>query len=247
MKDVANSISTSVGNAIKDWAPQINLPEIKIPDIKIPEMDTLATAMNTLSEMLGKLFQGPKKYAKDTVNGAKEGMGEIAPSYTQDQFSYGGQYWGFDPEKETFFVHGVDPGSSNEFTSDVNINDVPDPVKEHFMTEGKYKKSTKYASGATFLSGGMFLGRVDQTEEIIPQAITQRGAGPISRMLAMINEISPSSSTGQGDQRDAVYAPNYVNIHIDRIEKDVDIDKLLFRIRDELDNHATRTIGYLRG
>jgi len=38
-----------------------------------------------------------------------------------------------------------------------------------------------------------------------------------------------------------------VNIHIDRIEKDVDVGKLLFRIKDELDDHATRTIGYLRG
>jgi hypothetical protein len=39
----------------------------------------------------------------------------------------------------------------------------------------------------------------------------------------------------------------HVNIHIDRIKKDVDVDKLIFCIRDELDSHATRTIGYLRG
>jgi hypothetical protein len=236
MKGVANSIGTRVGDAIKDWAPQINLPEIKIPDIKIPEMDTLATAMEKLNEMLGKFIQGLMGKTEETL-----------PRYTQGQFSYGGQSWGFDPDKETFFVYEVDPASSNESTRDVNIKDVPDPVKEHFITEGKYKKSTKYASGATFLSGGMFLGRVDQTEEIIPQAITQRGAGPISRMLAIINEVSPSSGPGKESRREAVYAPNYVNIHIDRIEKDVDIDKLLFRIRDELDNHATRTIGYLRG
>jgi hypothetical protein len=198
MKDVANSIGTNVGNAIKDWAPQINLPEIKIPDISIPGMDTLAKAMKTLNEMLGKFIQDPLEYMKN---------------------------YAF--------------GETNETQANSEVKE--DQQKQN--TSG----TSGYASGATFLSGGIFKGEVHPTEEIIPQAITQRGAGPISRMLAMINEANPSFDPGQGKQRDAVYAPTNINIHIDRIEKDVDVDKLLFRIRDELDSHATRTIGYLRG
>ena len=179
------------------------------------------------------------------MNRATGGTDENRSRLTQKQFSYDNQDWGYDNKDGTYSIYETDPASSSPYTKNVPEDKVPEAVKEHYHSN--QTTTPKYASGATFISGGMFRGEVHPTEEIIPQATTQRGAGPISRMLAIINEVSPSSGTGQGDKRDAVYAPNYVNIHIDRIEKDVDVDKLLFRIRDELDSHATRTIGYLRG
>ena len=56
MKGVAQSIGTSVGNAIKGWSPQISLPDIKIPDIKIPGLDTLADAMEKLDKTLSNIL-----------------------------------------------------------------------------------------------------------------------------------------------------------------------------------------------
>jgi hypothetical protein len=240
MNGVAKSIGTSVENAIKGWSPQINLPEIKIPGV-----GTLATAMEELDKALSSVLSTISTFLKNTLNWTTGGTDENPSRQTQKQFPYNNQNWGHNPNDDTYFIYEIDPASSVPYTMDVPEDKVPEAVKEHYHSN--QTTTPTYASGATFISGGMFLGRVDQTEEIIPQAVTQKGAGPISRMLAMINEVSPSSGPGQGNQRDAVYAPTNINIHIDRIEKDVDVDKLLFRIRDELDSHATRTIGYLRG
>ncbi len=75
--------------------------------------------------------------------------------------------------------------------------------------------------------------------------------------LEKINRIVSGTSFGAG-QTIIVHAPP-VSIHIDKIENQVDVDrlisklgeefddKLLFRLRNKLDNHNTRAIGYLRG
>jgi hypothetical protein len=46
----------------------------------------------------------------------------------------------------------------------------------------------QYAVGATFNQGGLFTGQVHEKEEIIPQAIAQKGTGPLSKILGDLQE-----------------------------------------------------------
>ena len=52
--------------------------------------------------------------------------------------------------------------------------------KEHWTPQ--------YAIGATFNKGGLFTGQVHEKEEIIPQAIAQKGTGPLSKVLGALQE-----------------------------------------------------------
>ena len=52
--------------------------------------------------------------------------------------------------------------------------------KEHWTPQ--------YAVGATFNKGGLFTGQVHEKEEIIPQAIAQKGTGPLSKVLGALQE-----------------------------------------------------------
>ena len=52
--------------------------------------------------------------------------------------------------------------------------------KEHWTPQ--------YAVGATFKKGGLFAGLVHEKEEIIPQAIAQKGTGPLSKVLGALQE-----------------------------------------------------------
>ena len=57
-----------------------------------------------------------------------------------------------------------------------------------------FKNSSQYAAGATFEKGGLFAGLVHSKEEIIPQAIAQKGTGPLSKVLGDIQQSDGGAS-----------------------------------------------------
>jgi len=68
-------------------------------------------------------------------------------------------------------------------------------VQSGFASEAaakEYIASHQYAMGATFNKGGLFTGQVHEKEEIIPQAIAQKGTGPLSKILGDLQQ------SGQG-------------------------------------------------
>ena len=68
-------------------------------------------------------------------------------------------------------------------------------VQSGFASEAaakEYITSHQYAMGATFNKGGLFAGLVHEKEEIIPQAIAQKGTGPLSKILGDLQQ------SGQG-------------------------------------------------
>ena len=68
-------------------------------------------------------------------------------------------------------------------------------VQRGFASEAaakEYITSHQYAMGATFNKGGLFAGLVHEKEEIIPQAIAQKGTGPLSKILGDLQQ------SGQG-------------------------------------------------
>ena len=64
-------------------------------------------------------------------------------------------------------------------------------VQSGFASEAaakEYITSHQYAMGATFNKGGLFAGLVHEKEEIIPQAIAQKGTGPLSKVLGDLQQ-----------------------------------------------------------
>lgn len=64
-------------------------------------------------------------------------------------------------------------------------------VQRGFASEAaakEYITSHQYAMGATFNKGGLFAGLVHEKEEIIPQAIAQKGTGPLSKVLGDLQQ-----------------------------------------------------------
>jgi hypothetical protein len=64
-------------------------------------------------------------------------------------------------------------------------------VQRGFASEAaakEYIANNQYAIGATFNQGGLFTGQVHEKEEIIPQAIAQKGTGPLSKILGDLQE-----------------------------------------------------------
>ncbi len=57
-----------------------------------------------------------------------------------------------------------------------------------------FKSASQYAAGATFEKGGLFTGMVHSKEEIIPQAIAQKGTGPLSKVLGDIQQSDGGAS-----------------------------------------------------
>ena len=97
----------------------------------------------------------------------------------------------------------------NDLTTNLNtapehgyrlISDPNQKIKEDFYNAlGEDQKPfwEPYAVGATFKKGGLFAGRVHDTEEITPQAITKRGPGPIAKAIDLLNNVT------SGKKRDA--------------------------------------------
>jgi hypothetical protein len=71
---------------------------------------------------------------------------------------------------------------------------------ESYGAADKARWIPAYAQGATFNKGGLFTGKVHEKEEIIPQAVAQRGTGPISRVLGDLQTAGRGggSATGRG-------------------------------------------------
>jgi hypothetical protein len=93
----------------------------------------------------------------------------------------------------------------------------------------------------------VFSGIVDPTEEILPQSLSERGPGPIARALASLYSMDQIVRQSQSSVPQQSSAPINFNITIEKIERDVDVDNLLFRIRSELGGLMTREGGYRRG
>ncbi|WP_348528919.1 hypothetical protein [Methanothrix sp.] len=70
-------------------------------------------------------------------------------------------------------------------------------VQSGFASEAaakEYIANHQYAMGATFNKGGLFTGQVHEKEEIIPQAIAQKGTGPLSKVLGDIQQSDGGAS-----------------------------------------------------
>jgi hypothetical protein len=109
------------------------------------------------------------------------------------------------------------------------------------ITEDRYNKNLDdeqkshwepYAVGATFKRGGLFKGRVDDTEEITPKAITERGPGPIAKALDLLNNAiagdfgrpAPASAGAGGDIIVHMPAQDFSGM---KISSDVDFERIL--------------------
>ena len=88
-----------------------------------------------------------------------------------------------------------------------------------------------YAVGATFKTGGRFRGRVHDTEEITPQAITKRGPGPIAKAVDLLNNVT-SGKRGMSSANDVSGVEVHVHMPTQdfsgmKISSDVDFERLL--------------------
>ena len=99
------------------------------------------------------------------------------------------------------------------------------------FTETQKPAWEPYAVGATFKKGGLFAGRVHETEEITPQAITKRGPGPIAKAIDLLNNVT-SGKRGMSSDNDV--SGGEVHVHMPtqdfsgmKISSDVDFERLL--------------------
>lgn len=103
-----------------------------------------------------------------------------------------------------------------------------------------------FSDGARFSKGGRFSGVVHSSEEIIPQAITQRGPGPLSRLLGEIYN-SPGNDGGHLE----IHAPVNVNVTVSKLDNQADLgslaNEIMIRSRQGLLDLQNRHAGYLRG
>jgi hypothetical protein len=101
----------------------------------------------------------------------------------------------------------------------------------NYLDESQKSSWEPYAVGATFKTGGLFAGKVHDTEEITPQAITKRGPGPIAKAIDLLhnvtnkNGVSSSASSGLSSE---------VHVHMPtqdfsgmKISSDVDFERIL--------------------
>lgn len=110
-----------------------------------------------------------------------------------------------------------------------------------------YADVNGYDVGAEFKRGGRFKGDVHATEEIIPQAITKRGPGPLARILSDIYGSPPTAQSSSGMSAPVIN----ITIKIEKVSSDTDISKLarevMLKSRDALLNLQGRHGGYLQG
>ena len=109
-------------------------------------------------------------------------------------------------------------------------------------------------AGGSIISRGFIYG--DEGEEVPTAADVAVGK---ETTLAKINKMFSGASGGVSGGGTNINGPFNVYVQIDTVEKDADIDKvisrignegadkLLFALRNKLENGSTRGIGYLRG
>ena len=129
------------------------------------------------------------------------------------------------PTPTTKLEHGYRLKSNQEITitEDRYNKNLDDEQKSHWEP---------YAVGATFKRGGLFKGLVDDTEEITPKAITQRGPGPIAKALDLLNNVTagefgrsaPASAGAGGDIIVHMPTQDFSGM---KISSDVDFERIL--------------------
>lgn len=98
----------------------------------------------------------------------------------------------------------------------------------------------QYAVGATFNKGGLFAGLVHEKEEIIPQAIAQKGTGPLSKILGDLQQ------SGQGPSGRSVNIHVEEQLRVEVINPVVPDTGAAYQLTDimkrQLDSHIEQTI-----
>jgi len=101
-----------------------------------------------------------------------------------------------------------------------------------------------HAAGATFTRGGLFAGKVHSPEEIIPQAIASKGAGPISRALGVLDSVmsgQPSAIVGASSVGD-IHIHNSNDFSGMKVSGNVDIQKLMAQIDKRIDSRSVEAV-----
>lgn len=101
-----------------------------------------------------------------------------------------------------------------------------------------------HAAGATFTRSGLFAGKVHSPEEIIPQAIASKGAGPISRALSVLDSVmsgQPSSVAGASSVGD-IHIHNSNDFSGMKVSGNVDIQKLMAQIDKRIDSRSVEAV-----
>jgi hypothetical protein len=145
---------------------------------------------------------GEKAKTGALVSDGGSGGGKDDDSTTQDG---GGSWWGTEVALGTPSVYG-EGEAPDARTSD-------EPVYS-------------FQAGATFRRGGLISAEVHPPEEIIPQAIAQKGPGPISRAIEMLQLRGIRSAEKSPITNNRIYIQG-AQIRIDKVASDIDINRLL--------------------
>lgn len=129
------------------------------------------------------------------------------------------QTYRYYPGKNKVYLLEADKfGGWNE-AEEVSWNTLDTSVQDDFNKQAAASSSDSASSkssvtadvGATFQTTGRFTGDVHATEEIVPQAISKQGAGPIGRALAALYSAGskPSSSGSSSVVQPVVHIHNH--------------------------------------
>ncbi|MDD3054230.1 MAG: hypothetical protein PHG84_07555, partial [Endomicrobiaceae bacterium] len=122
-------------------------------------------------------------------------------------------------------------------------------VSKGFKTEKEAKDSIpKMAVGGTIIGSGSIIGHAG--EEVSPASAVVGAKTTLERM----------SEAAEGGQAGSItVGGTTINLHVDRIDSDIDLERalakagdefdrqLMFKLRNLLDSGSLRGIGYLRG
>ena len=101
------------------------------------------------------------------------------------------------------------------------------------------------AQGGPITSHGFIFGH--KGEEVTPASVVQGGMTTLERINNIVGSQSQSMNGGNNSGPQSAPVTINLNFHVDKIEREVDIDRLLFRARNDLDKMFLRGIGVLRG
>jgi len=136
------------------------------------------------------------------------------------------------------------PGASlipKSYTSKINNKTTITPEGWSRLDSDQRENWTpQYAVGATFKKDGLFTGQVHEKEEIIPQAIAQKGTGPLSKVLGDLQQ------SGQGAGGRSVNINIEEQLRVEVINPVVPDTGAAYQLTDimkrQLDSHIEQTI-----
>ena len=113
-----------------------------------------------------------------------------------------------------------------------------------YPVEAAYNYVTGHAAGLTFTRGGKFSGKVHR-EELLPEAISIRGPGPIARAMAALDAVTSGQAAGAG----AGPAVNHYHLPSQKydfsgmkVSSDLDVEKLVKRIVKESTEASVKAV-----